>query len=275
MKLRDSIKDTIIKSFITFVACIGFGLAMAMMYKANIGADPGTVLTQGLVLTFGGNFTVTYLIFSIVLIAIGMIFDRKLLYFATVITSIFTGIFIDVFEPILEAIFPGELSNFPFQLVMLLVAFAILGISIALYLPLDFGASSIDCISLTYRKILNKKTIWIFVVGYIILVNVFCFIIGDFTNGIEKLLFSSIIPTGLVLYIGITFDGSYAKAMWVAYLSFYAFGNFFGGTVGIGTMIGLVLPGLFAGIMMPHFEKLWGKLLGENKPATENAEIEL
>lgn len=150
---RECASDAVKKSLVTLFATLMFGIAMACMFTANIGADPITMTIQALArLTGLSEGMITNLHSALTLIVL-LIIGRQHIYMATIITTLFMGTGVDIGMALLGAFWPVD-ASFAMNLILCTVGVMILGVFIGFYIALSYGGSAVDAIKL----VISNKT---------------------------------------------------------------------------------------------------------------------
>ena len=153
--MRERGIDALKKTVIMIIGTFGVGVAMACTIRADLtahwGADPMTLLmnTVGEFLGKDPGFGVNVVNFSLLLFM--LIFNRRLIYFGTIITTFLMGVFTNVGTWILNLFVPENPGIFG-NLALLFFGVVLLGASIGFYISLDFGVSAVDGAVLTVQK---------------------------------------------------------------------------------------------------------------------------
>lgn len=141
--MRGTLLDNIKKAVVTLVACFGLGLGMACMYTGGLGSDPVSMFNQGLARTFGISEGLANILLSLVLFVIMLIWGRKFIYVATVITTFMIGVGCDVFMAMFKALLPNG-PSLVVQIILMIFSIGLLGFFIGFYISLDFGSGPVD-----------------------------------------------------------------------------------------------------------------------------------
>ena len=179
--IREATPSEFIKKAIILVigtAIMALGCSCYYLSNAgvnNVGADPTGVFMIGVHIQLSRLVTIEYgttmILINASLFVFLLIFKRKFLYFGTLVNALLLGTFINVFNDLLRWMFP---SGFPLPLHYMLpvIGTLLMGISLAIYLPINWGASVIDCIILwiyeAAKKLPYKAVFWLLYLFFII-----------------------------------------------------------------------------------------------------------
>jgi hypothetical protein len=154
------------------------GFAMACIYIAELGSDPITTLIDGLTRTFNIREGYATTIINILFFLFMVLFNRKYIRAATIISILFLGLFMDVSIWMLGTILPANLIILE-KVVLTTFGSVLLGLSIGFYLTFDLGSTPSDSIPLWIQgkyKIRYQYCAWIF---YSV-----CLIVGALLGGV-------------------------------------------------------------------------------------------
>lgn len=226
--MRYSISRFFIKILIVCIGVASTACGIAIFYVINIGSDPISVFVDGQHRIFGLSYGIVNLIDSIIYLIFVLIFNRKLVRTATLISgaalgpliNLFTGMFSKLILPkgtfTLQFIaskglvfIPPE-GNYFIRFLMLIPAVVLLGCGLGLYLSANMGAAPVDALVI--------------------------FISDNFNKPLKK--------------VKIAFD------FIVAVLGFLL-----GGVTGVGTIIGIIMTGPMIGTTIKKMEKLKRKIV--------------
>lgn len=187
------------KAVILFFATAVMGLACSCYYLGDVGADPTGVLLKGIHVQLNRIFPIEYgnsiLLFNVILFFVLIIFQRKFIYFGTLINALMLGIYINFFNSIILSFFLGGIP-LAVRYALPVVGTLIMGISLAIYIPVNWGASVVDAIILWLQEAsgLSYKTVfWIIYLVFVVL--------GFFMGGVVG--FGTIVAA---LFTGLIFD---------------------------------------------------------------------
>ncbi len=133
-------------------------VAAAFFYVANLqpsaaGIDTVGVLIRGLELTFKISYGTAMIAVNAVLMLLSIIFMRKNIYFATIVQLVALGPMIDLVIPGVLALSSG-LTDLARGISFTIIGTVMYGVGIAMYLPLNWGASPMD----GFILIVNDRT---------------------------------------------------------------------------------------------------------------------
>ncbi len=180
IKLRESGSDIVKKAIITTMSTFIMSFGMALMIRAGVGADSFTLFAEslgGLLNTTAGNATN---IVNALFVVIMLIFDRRLIYFSTVIVFAGIGFMLDFCNYILGFLISQSLP-FEVSLIILIIGNIVLGFGIGFYVSLDFGGAPADGVMIIIYKAIKlpyKVCMWIFYALCILLAMLFGYISG-------------------------------------------------------------------------------------------------
>jgi uncharacterized membrane protein YczE len=142
-----------------------FGLAIAILIRANLGTSPWVILEVALA-QITGLTPGTLSILTGFVILIGVLLVREQIGWGTLGNILFIG----PWEDLALYFIPPVKDNFPLQLAMLVAAAIIMGMASAIYIGVDAGAGPRDSLMLAVKRISGwslrraRGTIEIFVV---------------------------------------------------------------------------------------------------------------
>lgn len=126
------------------VGCVVLGTGVAMLLAADLGSDGYSTLVNGLALTSGVAFWIVNLVVGAVFVAMAML--RKVIPgIGTVVQVVLVGVVVDVALGLMTT--PDELL---WRIVLLVAAFPVLAIGIALYLGSHTGAGPAEAAALAW-----------------------------------------------------------------------------------------------------------------------------
>lgn len=126
------------------VGCVVLGTGVAMLLAADLGSDGYSTLVNGLALTSGVAFWIVNLVVGAVFVAMAML--RKVIPgIGTVVQVVLVGVVVDVALGLMTT--PDELLR---RIVLLVAAFPVLAIGIALYLGSHTGAGPAEAAALAW-----------------------------------------------------------------------------------------------------------------------------
>ena len=126
------------------VGCVVLGTGVAMLLSADLGSDGYSTLVNGLTLTTGVAFWIVNLVVGAVFVAMAML--RKVVPgVGTVVQVVLVGVVVDVALGLMTT--PDDLL---WRIVLLVAAFPVLAIGIALYLGSHTGAGPAEAAALAW-----------------------------------------------------------------------------------------------------------------------------
>ena len=130
----------------SFIGVIVTGYAVALLRKAELGADPFTSFTVGLANVFHSTYGVVYPIIIGILLVIVFFLDKHYLGIATIFNLIIIGPIADAGLKLLDNLYTVE-SMYQ-KVLTFIVAIVVLCFGASLYITADLGVSSYDAIAL-------------------------------------------------------------------------------------------------------------------------------
>jgi uncharacterized membrane protein YczE len=124
-----------------------FGLAIAMVIRANLGTSAWVVLEVALAQIFGLTPGTTGILVGFVIL-IGAVALREKIGWGTLANILFIG----PWEDLALALIPPVTGNLPLQIAMLLGAILTMGLATAIYIGVDAGAGPRDSLMLAVRR---------------------------------------------------------------------------------------------------------------------------
>lgn len=134
-------KNIIKKNLIVILGSIIMGIGAALAVKGGQGADPLSVLWDGLSRTFNITLGSANLLVSLVMLIAAIILDYKQLNIGTILNPLFLSGTADL---IMNKISTPE--TFIFQLIQSLIGVTLMGIGVGLYTSADIGKGVYDAI---------------------------------------------------------------------------------------------------------------------------------
>jgi len=126
------------------IGCTVLGTGVAMLLAADLGSDGYSTFVNGLTLTTGVDFWLMNLLVGAVLVALAML--RKVIPgVGTVVQVVLVGVVVDVALGLIET--PDDLA---WRAVLLVAAFPVLAVGIALYLGSHTGAGPAEAAALAW-----------------------------------------------------------------------------------------------------------------------------
>lgn len=126
------------------IGCVVLGVGVAMLLVADLGSDGFSTFVNGLTLTTGVAFWIVNLIVGVVLVALAML--RKVYPgIGTVVQVVLVGLVVD--QALGRMTTPDDLV---WRIVLLVSAFPVLAIGVALYLGSHTGAGPAEAAALAW-----------------------------------------------------------------------------------------------------------------------------
>lgn len=131
-------------------------LGSAFIFVAEMGNDPVGILFKGVwlqvqdIMSYG---TVNVVVSAIIVVFLVFVMP-KTIYWGTIIATFTYGIFMDMFLPIIYSVWPNGIPEVA-RWILPIVGVVIVATGVAIYLPLNWGVSSVDGIVLWFQKVLK------------------------------------------------------------------------------------------------------------------------
>jgi uncharacterized membrane protein YczE len=125
-----------------------FGLAIAILIRANLGTSPWVMLEVALS-QITGLSPGTWSILTGFVVLIGAVAFRERIGWGTLGNMLFIG----PWEDLALHIIPADIQNIPVQIGMLLAAVVMMGMASAIYIGVDAGAGPRDSLMLAVKRI--------------------------------------------------------------------------------------------------------------------------
>lgn len=145
-----------LKLLIVIIGSMLVGLGIAIAVNSGFGADPITVLWDGISKVLPITIGQASMILASLMLIVVLILDRKQINIGTVVNPFVVGLSTDYF-----AGFNINLDNFIINIMLLLLGLIILGFGLALYSSADFGRGSYEALILAIVKKLNIKLVYV------------------------------------------------------------------------------------------------------------------
>ncbi|MCM1026024.1 MAG: hypothetical protein NC432_06285 [Roseburia sp.] len=170
----------------------GFGLSV--LININLGTDPCSCLTQGIIRHINISFGTAQLLSQLVMFLVVIAFDRSLIGFGTLGNMIFVGYISDFWCWVWARVVPeGLFGRLPARWGLLLPTLAVFIFGAALYMSAGLGTSPYDGIPFIIASRLPKLRFRIVRVLWD-----FCFMAAGFVLGGDV----GIVTLGVVLFLG-------------------------------------------------------------------------
>lgn len=188
--------------------------AIILFLKSNLGSDPITLFIDGVATSIGWTYGNTSIIYTAVLLLLGLIFARKYVSLGTVVGVVALGPFVDIFTPITERMFPGDVS-FMTGLIMMLVAQVLLSLALAIIISQRLGMGTADGLLFKINEVTNIKyqhlkltldfiyTVIGFSLGSVVGIGT---VVSLATTGFGSVLFIRLINSKILCKLGIDSD---------------------------------------------------------------------
>ena len=150
------------KGFAVTMGVIVSGLGIAILKFSCMGNDPFSAMNMAMSdgLHVGlGNYQ---LVLNLVLIVVQLIFGRKFIGFGTIMNMCFLGYIVQFFGMILSFLFGSmEGSALPLQLLVMVLALAVLAFGLSMYQTANLGVAPYDYLSMGLTEF-TKRPYFIF-----------------------------------------------------------------------------------------------------------------
>ena len=140
-------KNLVLRAGIVVLSIYVMSIGFALYLKAELGSDCLSLLVDGLSRTLSRPYGTTSTIVNIGLFLIMLLFNRKSIGFATVVSAFLTGTFLQANITILNFIFPDP--SLALRIIMPVLAAIVNAIGIGMYLTMNMGASPFEGVVLT------------------------------------------------------------------------------------------------------------------------------
>ena len=145
-----------IRLFIVIVGSILVGLGIAIAMTSGFGADPITVLWDGMNNVLPITIGQASMFLAISMLVVVFILDKKQINVGTLVNPFVVGIATDYFVG-----FNIKSNNFIINIMLLLIGLFILGFGLALYASADFGRGSYEALVFAIVKKSKIKLVYI------------------------------------------------------------------------------------------------------------------
>ncbi len=125
-----------------------FGLAIAILIRANLGTSPWVMLEVALA-QITGLSPGTWSILTGFVVLIGAVAFREQIGWGTLGNMLFIG----PWEDLALHFIPADIQNLPVQIAMLLAAVVMMGMASAIYIGVDAGAGPRDSLMLAIKRV--------------------------------------------------------------------------------------------------------------------------
>ncbi len=173
------VKNLSLRGFIVLISTYLMSFSYALYFTANLGSDSVTLLVDGVSSRFSILYGTASNLVNLLMFAVVLLFNRKIIGFATICCAFLTGTFLQINVELLSALSQGQGFALWVRILMPLVACVMNAAGIGLYLTMNLGASPFDGTVLTLARLpmFNYKTA-------MYAVNIFMFIAGVFFGGV-------------------------------------------------------------------------------------------
>ena len=148
------------KNYLARLAVSIFGIAIislasALFFLTDLGADPYQVLCNAIHIRFSVTLGMANIILNGIIVVLILIFFRKFINIAMVLSLLLSGLFIDGFVSIFGS-FVNQSLPMAAKISIIVFACVLLGFGVYLYTAPALGASPADSVGLIIAKLINK-----------------------------------------------------------------------------------------------------------------------
>lgn len=140
-----------IRIFMTIIGIALTAVSVGLQKISGLGVDPFSVLVFGFVNAFDAPYQAVYIMICAVLIVLALLFNRKLLGIATIVSLFCSGFVTDATVKIFTKMLGAEPATWV-QLMLLIFVVLLISISSALYYSAALGVSPYDAQALTITE---------------------------------------------------------------------------------------------------------------------------
>ena len=155
--MKDKRAIYLTKVVIVTFASLFMGLGISMIYKANIGSDPGGILVQAISFLTGLSVGLADILFFTSIIVVFAFITPKRINMSTLIQTFFVGTGVDLANKIVYLLPDFSLWG---NIVLNILGSVVVGIAIAIYLPCAIGASPFDMVVLFICDVTHRSYKW-------------------------------------------------------------------------------------------------------------------
>lgn len=140
-----------IRVLMTIIGIALTAVSVGLQKVSGLGVDPFSVLVFGFVNAFQASYQTVYIVVCVVLIALALIFNRKLLGIATIVSLFCSGFVTDATVEIVAKVLGTEPALWV-RFVLLFFVVMLISIASALYYSAALGVSPYDAQALTISE---------------------------------------------------------------------------------------------------------------------------
>lgn len=155
------------KLLLVIIGSIIVGLGIAIATTSSFGADPITVLWDGITNIIPVTIGQASIILSLLMLCAVVVMDRKQINVGTIVNPFVVGLATDFFSK-----YVIEVNNIIIKMILLLIGLTLIGFGLALYSYANFGRGAYEGLVFSLEKKLNVKFSYIrtgFDLGFLIL----------------------------------------------------------------------------------------------------------
>lgn len=158
-------------------AVVLLALGISVSLAAELGADLYTSFQEGLAKGVGVDVGTMNTIFNICIIAVFLMFNRKLINIGSIIMSVFVGPCMTLFGNILSNILTDIQLSLIVRIFITCIGAIFISLALSWYILLDVGVQPLDMIIMTIAKAI-KKSYGIGMYAFNVLMLIGCLLIG-------------------------------------------------------------------------------------------------
>lgn len=166
MNKAGSLVTAVCKLLIVFCAALLMGFGISMYYVSGLGSDPISTFLEALATLFGLQSGTMSILMNLLVVAIFLFFKRKLIHVGTFLQTFFVGTGINLGMMFWHSVWSSQ--QLWANLLLSVVGAVLIGVSLALYLPCNMGASPTDILVLSVCGLIKKSYKWGFYTIYAI-----------------------------------------------------------------------------------------------------------
>jgi hypothetical protein len=130
-------------------------LASALFFLTDLGADPYQVLCNAVHIRLGVTLGIANIILNGIIVIVILIFFRKYINIAMLLSLLLSGFFIDGFVSVFKSIINQD-SSMVVRITIVVIACALLSFGVYLYTAPSLGASPADSVGLIICGLIKK-----------------------------------------------------------------------------------------------------------------------
>lgn len=164
---QNNVTTVVVKSAGVLFCALLMGFGISMFYTSGLGSDPISTFIEAIAVIFGLQSGTASILVNLIVVAIFFFIRRRLINIGTFIQTFCVGTGINLGMGFWHGIWP-ESAGLVANIAISIIGAVLIGVSIALYLPLDIGASPNDILVLTTCDVIHKSYKWGFYTVYAI-----------------------------------------------------------------------------------------------------------